>query len=228
MSTETKIATPAYTTYTSFTNLINDLRENDIPSHITRSVVKGSVSGKSIMIASLKYLNLISKDSTPTQELVQLVENEDNYNENLNKLLHAKYQFLFDDSIDIKNTTSEKVAEKFEAVGASGSTVSKCMAFFLTAAKAAGIEVSHRVKAPKIKRSPKKANNKKTPIQELGDQGTGEEDTIPEGMERITVPLRNMDDGIIFFPEDLDKEAAKRAIKMTEFILKEYYEIDED
>ena len=53
MSTETSKATPAYTTYTAFTNLINDLRENDVPSHITRSVVKGSNSGKAMSTAQL-------------------------------------------------------------------------------------------------------------------------------------------------------------------------------
>jgi hypothetical protein len=156
MNKEAKKATPAYTTYTAFTNLIKDLRENDIPSHVSRSVVKGSNSGKAMMMASLKYLGLINKDETPTNTLVQLVENEENYSKLLKQLLLDKYSFLFDDSIDIKTTTTERVAEKFQLAGASGSTVSKCMAFFLTAAKAAGIEVSPRVKAPKVSSAPRK------------------------------------------------------------------------
>jgi hypothetical protein len=45
-------------------------------------------------------------------------------------------------------------------------------------------------------------------------------------MDRITVPLRGMEDGILFFPENLTDEDAKRAIKMTTFILKQYYDIE--
>jgi hypothetical protein len=232
MNTETKKATPAYTTYTAFTNLINDLRENGMPSHITRSVVNGSNSGKATMIASLRYLGLIDKSHASTDRMTQLVENQEDYSRNLNELLLEKYPFLFDDSIDIKNTTTEKVSEKFKEAGASGSTVSKCMAFFLQAAKAADIEVSSRVTAPKVASTPrmrrtkwpKKASQQRENTQALGH----DDDAIPDGMERITVPLRGMEDGILYFPEDMDADDARRAIRMTTFILNQYYGIEDE
>lgn len=231
MNTETKKTIPAYTTYTAFTNLISDLRENNIPSHVTRSVIKGSNSGKAMMMASLKYLDLINKDSIPTDTLVQLVENDDNYSINLKQLLLAKYPFLFDETIDIKTTTTEKVAEKFQQAGAQGSTVSKCMAFFLGAAKAAELEVSPRVKAPKIVGSAKRRKKltvKKRNINQPEDLIPVDDDLIPEGMERITVPLRGMEDGVIFFPDDLDEDSAKRAITMTTFILNQFYGVEDE
>lgn len=228
MNEASKKPVPAYTTYTAFSNLIKDLRENGMPSHITRSVVKGSNSGKATMMASLKYLDLIDKASTPTPMLAQLVDNEDNYNNNLKKLLETKYSFLFNGDTNITTATTEKVAEKFKAAGCIGSTVSKSISFFLVAAKAAGIEVSPRVKAPPVAKSPAKRKLKKS-ADTTGSGGTQEpeEDVVPEGMERITVSLRGMDDGIIYFPENMAEEDAKRAIKMTTFILKEFYGIDD-
>lgn len=233
MSKEPRKAAPAYTTYTAFTNLINDLRENGMPSHVTRSVVKGSNSGKATMIASLRFLGLVDKEYVPTDKLVQLVENPEDYSKILNELLYEKYRFLFDGTIDIENTTTEKVTEKFKEAGASGSTVSKCMAFFLQAAKDADIKVSPRVTSPKVPGTPRKKRPKKTTKASSSDQqnnGQGSEygEDIPDGMDRIAIPLRGMEDGIIYFPEDMDQDDAKRAIKMATFILNQYYGLDDE
>ena len=227
MKSESKKTAPAYTTYTAFTNLIKDLRSNGMPSHITRSVVKGSNSGKAMMMASLKYLSLIDKDSCPTERLTQLIENESNYSNILKELLEEQYSFLFSDGFDIKTTTTEKVSELFQKQGAGGSTISKGMAFFLSAAKAAGIEISSRVKAPAIQKSPAK-RKPRDPISKTppGDSDP-EVDVIPDGMERITVSLRDMEDGIIYFPKDMEDDDARRAVKMTTFILNQFYGIED-
>ena len=232
MKQESKKAVPAYTTYTAYTNLIKDLRENGMPDHITRSVIKGSNSGKAMMMASLKYLNLINSDHTPSDALAQLVDNEEDYSKNLKKLLEAQYPFLFDGSLNIHSTTTEKVTEKFKEQGATGSTVSKSIAFFLGAAKAANIDVSARVKAPPIPKSTVKRKIKELKVitedKVTPPSPPEDDDFIPDGMERITVPLRGMEDGIIYFPEDLDKADAKRALKTAKFILEQYYELDEE
>lgn len=228
MSAEAKKAAPAYTTYTAFTNLINDLRENTMPSHITRNVVKGSNSGKSTMMASLKYLGLVDKSLKPTETLHQLVENEADYTSILKKLLEDKYSFLFDDGLDIKTTITEKVAERFQAAGATGSTISKAMSFFLVAAKAAEIEVSPRVKAPPVPKSTTKRKTQNDKNDPGGNNTPPEvEDVTPKGMERITVSLRDMEDGIIYFPKDMEEDDARRAVKMATFILNQFYGIDD-
>lgn len=100
------------------------------------------------MAATLRYLKLINEKDEPSSMLKQLTDSDANYGELLREILTHSYAFLNDESIDLKNTTTDKVAEKFKELGASGSTVSKCMAFFLAAAKDAGIEVSQYVKAP--------------------------------------------------------------------------------
>ncbi|CAA0112319.1 Uncharacterised protein [Halioglobus japonicus] len=230
MNDSTKKVTPAYTTYKSFVNLINDLRENGIQPHITRSVVKGSNSGKAMMTASLKALGLIDEDTVPTEKLSLLVNSTEDYSTALNLVLQEAYPFLFDGSVDLSNTTTEKVAEKFKEAGATGSTITKSMHFFLSAAKEAEVEVHSRVKAPAIDRS--KQTRRKSKLGEPKDeseagQGGGEnESEIPEGMERITVPLRNMEDGVIYFPAELEQEEAKKAVKMAVFILNNFYGID--
>lgn len=229
MSESTKTMTPPYTTYTSFDNLIKDLRENGVPEHITRSVVKGSNSGKAMMTASLKALRLIDDSMSPSEDLKQLVESEENYSKNLKKILERSYDFLFDGSIDIHNTTTEKIVEKFREAGASGSTVSKCISFFLGAAKAAEINVSARVKSPAPDRKPTKPKKAKGK-----DGGSANDDQTPKKtekalhpeMEKITVPLRGMDDGVIYFPKGLDADDAKRAVKMAVFILNNFYGLD--
>ena len=230
MTEDIKKQTPAYATYKSFTNLIADLRETGIPPHIQRSVVKGSNSGKSTMLASLKYLGLMSADLSPTLAFTQLIESEENYTVNLKNMLLNSYPFLFDGSIDVANTTTEKVIEKFKVAGARGSTISKCMAFFITAAKEAGITIHSRVKAP----TPTRTNggqkkSKKTKVVETNDNNSFDDDLgVPEGMERITVPLRNMEDGVIFFPPDLEEDDARKAVKMAIFILNNFYGLDEE
>lgn len=148
MADPAKKTVPPYSTYKSFTNFISGLREHGCPSHITRSLLPGSNSGKAAMGATLRSLDLINSKDEPTEKLKQLVNSEDNYNALLKDILYASYPFLSDGSLDLANTATEKVVEKFKDLGAGGSTISKCMAFFLAAAKDAGIEVSKYVKAP--------------------------------------------------------------------------------
>lgn len=229
-NTDQKVMTPPYATYKSFTNLINDLRENGVPDQITRSVLNGSNSGKAMMGATLKYLKLVDDDGFPSDMFKQLVDNEEDYNMNLNILLETHYPFLFDESINLANTTTEIVQRKFQDQGASGSTVSKCMAFFLSAASAAQINVSDRVKAPTPPRKPKAKKKPNTATKDTVDSRLPPEKNepeIPEGMERITIPFRDFEDGIVFLPEDLEQDDAKRAIKMMKFILEEYYSLDD-
>ena len=231
MSEPVKQVTPAYATASSFANLIIDLRETGIPTHITRSVFKGSNSGKATMASSLKALGLINDDTTPTSKLTKLVKEPSNYKANLAIVIREAYPFLFDDSIDLANTTSEKVAEKFKAAGAGGSTVSKGMAFFLAIAKEAGIEVSPRVKAPPPLRS---ANGPK-PKARTGDEEDADEEDDPsdpgeshQGMIKIPIPLHGLGDGSIYLPEGMTKKQWDYAKKMASFILDNYQFSDED
>lgn len=232
MPDETKIPTPAYATYKSFSNLINDLREESIPPHIVYSVVKGSNSGKATMLASLKALKLIDDEKRPSEPFKSLIRDKENYKTNLREILEHAYPYLFDGSIDLSNTTTEMVVDKFKEAGASGSTIAKGMAFFLSAAKEAGIAVSARVKPPQAPRSPtsKRRSSKSNNEQQNSNQNDEQqEDPPPSGTEKISFTLRGMPDVSVYFPEGLeDEEEIKRVIRATIFNLEMYYDVQMD
>jgi hypothetical protein len=221
--------TPAYVSYKSFSNLINELREDQMPPVIDSSVVQGSNSAKSTMIGSLKALGLIDKENRPAEKFVQLVRRPEEYEANLKLILETSYPFLFDADIDLSNTTTELVAGKFSDAGASGSTVAKGMSFFLAAAKDAKITVSSRVKAKQPSRKPKRPNQKKTSSNENPAQkpvGNVDSAEPPRGTERISFTLRGMPDVTVYFPKDLSQDEARKVIQATIFNLKMYYDIE--
>ena len=182
--------------------------------------------------ATLRTLGLIDKNDAPTDAMMQLVDPKQNYAENLKVILVQSYPFISDGSIDLKNTTTEKVVEKFKQAGATGSTVSKCMAFFLAACKAAGIETSQYVKAPLPPRAsgrpPKRRQGTKA-REKLDVIHADPDDVDLDGMARITIPLHGMQDGRVYFPEDMTLAQWRYALRMTEFILQNYrLDVDED
>lgn len=231
MENISKKAPPPYVTYKSFSNFINKLREDGMPTHLTRSTLPGSNSGKATMAASLKAMGLIENKDEPTDLMKKLVNPECDYPSVLKEVLYSTYDFLTDPEFDLKNTTTDKVMEKFRELGAKGSTVTKCISFLLSACQEADIEVSKYVKTPPPDRSPNSKRKAKNTTQhvdrDVNDAGSGEDnDDIPEGMEKITVPLRNMEDGVIYFPADLEQEEAKKAVNMANFILKNFYGLE--
>jgi hypothetical protein len=105
------------------------------------------------MISSLETLGLIEKDGKPTKTFEQLVatqQGSEEYKTVLRTVLRATYPYLFAGSINLKTTTTNEVQEVVRAQGVSGSTVAKVIAFFLSAAKDVGIEVSKYVRTPAI------------------------------------------------------------------------------
>lgn len=232
METTDKKMPPAYVTYKSFSNFINGLRENGMPSHLTRTMFPGSNSGKATMALSLKSLGLMHGDDLPTPMMKKLVDKSNNYKEVLREVVLTSYDFLTSQDFDIKTTTTDKLAEKFKAAGAGGSTITKCMAFLLSACADTGIEVSKYVKTlpppPKKSDAGKKRQKPQEPQEDDEEDDDGSlEGAVPEGMDRIVVPLRDMQDGLIFFPTGLDPAAAKKAVKAAIFILNNYYDLEE-
>lgn len=227
MTQPDKKTPPPYTTYKSFFNFIKGLRENGMPTHLTRSMLPGSNSGKATMSASLKSLGLINGKEEPTDEMKQLVDPSGDYKQALNKILYNSYAFLGDPNFDIKNTTTDKVAEKFKELGASGSTITKCMAFFLSACKEANIEISKYVKSPTPDRgtSGRRKKRNKGSDSTLDDNGDND-DFEPEfeGSEKIKIPipLHGMDDGMIIFPGGMSKRDWEYALKIATFLLQNY------
>jgi hypothetical protein len=115
------------------------------------------------MISALNTLNLITPTGQPTEALRNLVYSEGKERQSqLNHLLRNSFPFLFESGFKIETDTAKHFEEQFTKVGIAQETARKCKAFFLAAAKDAGIEPSSYIlkgaRGGKRERKPK-ANN---------------------------------------------------------------------
>jgi hypothetical protein len=144
-SQATKGPTPPYVAYRTFSNFVEGLRQG-MPGRIDRSVM-GTLSGavQAQLIATLRYLGLVSDDGTPTDRLARLVHSEGSERESaLRDILTTSYPSLFDDagSFHLATATADQFQEQFRKLNIRGDTVRKAQAFFLAAAKEANVPLS--------------------------------------------------------------------------------------
>jgi hypothetical protein len=145
---------PPYLPYKTFINFVDGLKVA-MPARIDKSIM-GSMAGgvQSQLVGALKYLKLIGQNDVPSDRLVRLANSEGPEREKvLREVLTSSYIFLFKDGIDLQRATPKLVDEHFENAGVSGDTVRKCVAFFLAAAKATAIPLSHHL--ANVKRGPR-------------------------------------------------------------------------
>lgn len=202
-----KANTPAYVPYKTFSNFINGLQENGVPSQINRSIMGDkSGSAQSAIIGTLEFLRLVTETGEPTKELQQLVESkEDNRGPLLRSVIEQAYPFLFSGAIDLKRATTKQVEEAFRSQGVTGSTIVKCIGFFLAAAKAAGIQVSPYVKTPSLARL---VTKRSTPpaAQTVAIDSQPDDYEPPAGMRPLKLPLVGKQDVVLLLPEDFNEE----------------------
>lgn len=152
MGDSAKVMAPPYATFPSFVNFINKLRETTVTSRIDPSVF-GKASGSIVYstLAALKSLKLIEADGTPSQTFHSLVQATDEARKPIwEKIVKAGYPTLFGGSLDLTKATAGQFDEHIrDNYDASGSTVDKVAAFFIAAAQAGGIDLSHHLKARK-------------------------------------------------------------------------------
>lgn len=142
---------PPYVAYKTFTNSINKLRETTVPDRIDPSLFSGQ-SGSTIaaMIQTIKYLGLVDEAGKPQPQFREFVMAADeDRGPLLKKLLVEKYSFITQGGFNLETATSKQVEQAFRDQGINGSTITKSVSFFLSAAEAAGIKTSPHVKAPK-------------------------------------------------------------------------------
>lgn len=134
---------PPYLSYKTLLTFLDRLKAG-MPARIDRSAVatfSGVVQGQ--LFTALKYLQLMNDSGVPAKRLTELVASEGEERKRiLADTIRASYPFLFTNGVDPKRTTMQQLQELFDAAGASGGTTRKCIAFFVTAAKDAGIELS--------------------------------------------------------------------------------------
>ena len=135
--------TPPYIPYKTFRNYLDALQGGRIPGRIDSSVL-GNYSGaaRSLLLITLRFFGLINGGGTPTPRLTKLVEADGAERQReLRELLKEKYAFLDAGGFNLANATQSQLHEAFESA-VKGDTVRKCAAFYVFAAKDAGLVVS--------------------------------------------------------------------------------------
>ena len=185
MAEDTKKYSAPYTTFGSFINFINKLKDNGTPSRIDKSVF-GAASGSVIysIMATLKSLKLINDDGIPSAEFKSFVESDDQTRKiMLKKILRTGYPSLWDNGINLQTVTAgqfdEHLKDKYDS---KGSTIDKAAAFFIAAANYAEEPISTHLKARKLvassvaSRKNSKSRIKATDSAEGEDEEIGDDD----------------------------------------------------
>lgn len=168
---------PPYLSYKTFTNFINGIAEKGIPMRIDRGIL-GHLSGaaQGHLLATLKYLELIDASGIPSERLGELAHSQgEDRKRVLLDILKKSYPFLFSDGFEVQRATSRLMQEKFTEAGASGDTVRKAIAFFLTAAQAAGLVLSPHIKSAKTSGATNTRRRRPAAVQGQPNNGTRSE-----------------------------------------------------
>lgn len=146
---------PPYVAYRTFCNSLNKLQERGVPGRIDASVFAGqSGSGIAALLAAYKYLGLMKENGAPSDTLKALVAaKEGERGPLMRELLDSRYDFLDAPHMDLANATTQQVESVFRERGITGSTITKAVSFFLSAAQDAGLSVSKHIKTPQPKRN---------------------------------------------------------------------------
>jgi len=141
---EGKKLLPPYVPYRTFANFLAGKR-SPLPQKIDRSLMT-SMSGamQSQTLLALEYLKLVDPLTwEPTETLERLVQVDDSDKHALWKeILISSYHFVFEQGFQLERATPSELQDRFSKTGASGSTLRKCIAFFIKATKEANLQLS--------------------------------------------------------------------------------------
>lgn len=167
--------TPPYVSYKTLNNFLEGLRQG-IPSHIDRSVLPTlSGSSQAQLLTALKALDLISEDGTVTELLAELVHADNQERRDLwKKILQHTYPYFFED-FDLSTAPPSQFEQRLrDQGGVSGTTVRKCVIFFISAASEAGIPLSNFIKQLVKRRTPNTNGSKPKSKKPTNGQTNGE------------------------------------------------------
>ena len=139
---------PPYVPYRTFQTFLEFLLEEGIPDRIDRTVWGSRFSGSSgtQLMTTLKVLGLIDPEGRPSQDLDDLVHAEgEDRRSTLRHVLECFYGPVFE--LDLTRASKGQFHEAFRSFGTKEGVLTKCEAFFIRAAHAAGIELSKRIVA---------------------------------------------------------------------------------
>jgi hypothetical protein len=150
-------SSPPYVPFKTFLSALDTL-QHGMPNQIDRSVFP-SLSGvtQSQLLSAFRFFGLITADNKPSAELSKLVEDENNRQPHIKKLLEKGYPSVF--ALGLANASPNSVDAELRKFGLSGDTHEKAKSFFLKAARFGGVQLSPyllkvtRTSAPRKRRA---------------------------------------------------------------------------
>jgi hypothetical protein len=214
MENENKQPTLPYVSYPAFKSFIAHLHNTVVTDQIDNTMMPHSQSGgvRAAVISALKSLGLIDAQGNTSQKLKDLADAYDakGWPDALKKYVLSAYAGITG-NIDLKSVTRKQVDDLF--ADTTPQMKDKCIRFFLTANKEAGIDYSPHLKIrrrlPK-KRSdeaPKKSKASNNTINQppKGESG-GNEGETPSGMFDMPIPIASAEKCFIRIPRDITAE----------------------
>lgn len=204
---------PPYLAFRTLATFLEGLKVG-MPQRIDRSIVQmKSVSGtnQSQIMAALEYLHLIDAETgVPAEKLDKLVHAKGEERQGVWKdILASSYEFIFNDGLDLQTATARQLQETFEQQGVSGHTQRKAVAFFLKAAKEAGLNLSPHFKRSYTKRSSgPKAKQKINQIKEQTEVNQSQEQAASSPKDTLSV-AKILSDKFPPFDPSWDEETRK-------------------
>ena len=183
--------TPPYISYATLKNTLNRLREGgSLPIQIDAAVLSNLAgSTRKWLITAMRYLDLIDQSNQPTKALIELHEVKSDSAEEkalLKALLERKYPTLIP---HLKTGTAISLSS---ALAVESGVKSRCLSFFIAAAKDAGFEVSQNISKPirqPRRRQTQRKIAKSRQLLKADDEAAVEADQIPEGYRRVPFPV---------------------------------------
>lgn len=199
---------PPYIAYRTLSNFLEGFKR-ELPQRIDKTLMKSMAGGlQSQVIVALEYLGLTEAGVT-TEIMHRLVKSEGEKRKEIWKqILTEKYSFISEGGCDLTRATEGQLQECFARAGASGDTARKSYAFFVRAAKDAGLELSSYILKPGKQQRAAGGKPRRKPLPPVQN---GQEDTLG-GKSKPPVVDRPSDPKPEFSSEDrflLDKLISK-------------------
>jgi hypothetical protein len=184
--TNGKTNTAPYVPYKTFVSTLDSFA-NFLPDRIDTSIWASYSGGmRSQLLSAYKFLGLISDDGKPKPELKKLADEKENRGALLRDILKRSYVDLL--KLDLSKATPNSFDEELRKYNVEGDTRRKASAFFLTAAKAAGIPLSPLLT---VRGGMAATRNKSTPRKSRDDAGN-QGNLPPAPPQNITGPAKTV------------------------------------
>jgi hypothetical protein len=207
---ETSQVNPPYIPLMTLDNFAGKLKSTVLPPVIDPSLTKNLSGGTaSSLMSALRFLGLIEQGGKVRPLLKALVaaHGTEEYPKILADVIDNAYTDIIGD-LDLTTATPAMLEAVFRERGkVNGQVLEKAVRFYLGALEKMKRSVSPHFKQRKARlSSPRKPRSKSDPGKDQSDDGADDELDVPQGMQRLELPLIGKANVILALPEDFDSD----------------------